>query len=168
MQPRGERVAQPAQPRGRPQIERQQTPSMRREPGNMRVVRPSAPVNREPVAEPRMREQRGRAMRPSQPVPQTQPRAMEQPRNLGNGRGRPANRPSQPVQPVQPRATEQPRNPGNGHGQQRQPSSAPAQALPNPGNAGHGQGAARRQEQQQKGGPPQGQPGGGKGKPKKP
>jgi len=168
MQPRGERVAQPAQPRGRPQIERQQTPSMRREPGNMRVVTPSAPVNRAPVAEPRMREQRGRAMRPSQPIPQAQPRAMEQPRNLGNGRGRPANRPSQPVQQVQPRAMEQPRNPSNGSGQQRQPAPAPAQARPNPGNPGHGQGAGKRPEQQQKGGPPQNQPGGGKGKPKKP
>jgi len=167
MQPRGERVAQPAQPRGRPQIQRQETPSMRREPGNMRVVRPSVPVNRapeRPVVQPRMSEPRGRSVvRPSQPV---QPRAMEQPRNPGNGRGRPEIRPSQPVQP---RAMEQPRNPGNGRGQQqRQPAPAPAQARPNPGNAGHGQGAARRPEQQQKGGPPQNQPGGGKGKPKKP
>src|SRR5262249_17317714 len=50
MQPRGERVAQPAQPSSRP--------SMRREPGNLR-----APVNRgpeQPVVQPRMREQRGR------------------------------------------------------------------------------------------------------------
>jgi hypothetical protein len=143
MQPRGERVAQPAQPRGRPEIQRQQSPAVRKERGNMRIERP-APVNRgpeRPVVQPRMREERGRTViRPSQPTPQVQPRAMEQPRNPGNGRGRPDK--SQPAAP---------------------------QAQPRPTHPGNGQGAVRQQQQQQqKAGPPQGQPGGGKGKGKKP
>lgn len=150
MQPRGERVAQPAQPRGRPEIQRQQTPSVRRDAGNMRVVRPSAPVYRapeRPVVQPRMREERGRPVnRPSQPVQQVQPRAMEQPRNPGKGRGRP-----EMSQPAAPRA---------------QPQQQP---QPRPSHPGNGQPAARQQQQQQqKAGPPQGQPGGGKGKGKKP
>jgi hypothetical protein len=169
MQPRGERVAQPAQPRGRPEIQRQQNPSMRREPGNMRSVRPSAPVNRapeRPVVQPRMREQRGR---PSQPVQQVQPRAMEQPR--------PVRQPTRPVQQTQPRAMEQPRNAGNpGHGRGRpaevsQPVTPRAQPQPQqrPSHPGNGQPAVRQQQQQQqKASPPTGQPGGGKGKGKKP
>ena len=143
MQPRGERVAQPAQPRGRPEIQRQQSPAVRKERGNMRIERP-APVNRgpeRPVVQPRMREERGRTViRPSQPTPQVQPRAMEQPRNPGNGRGRPDK-----SQPAAPQAQPQPTHPGNGQGAVRQ-----------------------QQQQQQKAGPPQGQPGGGKGKGKKP
>ena len=143
MQPRGERVAQPAQSRGRPEIQRQQSPAVRKERGNMRIERP-APVNRgpeRPVVQPRMREERGRTViRPSQPTPQVQPRAMEQPRNPGNGRGRPDK-----SQPAAPQAQPQPTHPGNGQGAVRQ-----------------------QQQQQQKAGPPQGQPGGGKGKGKKP
>jgi hypothetical protein len=164
MQPRGERVAEPAQPRGRPQMEREQTPAMRREPGNMRGV----PVNRapeRPAVQPRMKEQRGRpVVRPSQPVPQAQPRAMEQ-------RGRPVFRPSQPAPQVQPRAMEQPRNPGNGRGhQQVQPTAPGVEARPS--HPGNGQGAVRQQQQQRAAGAPQGKPGGetggGKGKGKKP
>ena len=149
MQPRGERVAQPAQPRGRPEIPRQQTPSVRKDAGNMRVARPSAPVYRapeRPVVQPRMREERGRPVnRPSQPVQQVQPRAIEQPRNSGKGRGRP-----EMSQPAPPRTQPQP------------------QPQPRPSHPGNGQPAARQQQEQQKAGPPQGQPGGGKGKGKKP
>lgn len=148
-QPQGERVSQPAQQRPSRGPVRSTAPSVRREPGNMRVERPQ------------------------QPVRQSAPRAAERPQNPGRGQSRPqqpvSQAPTQRVQQSAPRAAERPQTPGRGQArpQQTQPAAPKAQPRPtNPGGGGQGQ---VQQQQKQQSAPAKAQPkGGGPGKGKKP
>jgi hypothetical protein len=135
-QPQGERVGRPA--RSEVRRERVRPPAARREPGNVRVMRPSQPTRtvvpdrptRQPQPRAMERSRRPEVKAQPQPIRQPQPRATERPRRP-EVQAQP-----QPMRQPQPKAMERPSRPANVQGPP--PQQAP-RVEARPGKASGGQ-----------------------------
>jgi FecR protein len=133
-QAQGERVGRPAKQQVQREVARPASPSVRREPGNVRIERPAQPVH-----------QPKQQMRQAQP-----PRAMERPGPPVRQQGPPARQQGPPQQQVRqpaPKANVNPGRPvhgqgqGQGQGQQKveqKQGGPPAKAQPAGGGKGKG------------------------------